>query len=81
MRRSYRSDCIRTGASNNIQMKWQHGISIDESSNNNYPPAELLYNNVKDKLLAWKINTEAIVSDLRELRQQDSTYMDKATKF
>ena len=38
---------------------------MGESGNDNDSPAELLYNNVKDKLPAQDINTEAIASDLR----------------
>ena len=38
---------------------------MGESWNDYDPPAELLYNNVKDKLPARGINTEAIASDLR----------------
>ena len=38
---------------------------MGESGNDDDPPAELLYNNVKDKLPAWDINTEVIASDLR----------------
>ena len=38
---------------------------MGESGNDDDPPAELFYNNVKDKLPARDINTEAIASDLR----------------
>jgi len=38
---------------------------MGESGNDDDPLAELLYNNVKDKLPAQDINTEAIASDLR----------------
>ena len=38
---------------------------MGESGNDDDPLAELLYNNVKDKLPTWNINTEAIASDLR----------------
>ena len=38
---------------------------MGESGNDDDLPTELLYNNVKDKLPAQDINTEAIASDLR----------------
>jgi len=38
---------------------------MGESGNEDDPPTELLYNNVKDKLPARDIDTEAIASDLR----------------
>ena len=38
---------------------------MGKSGNDDDPPVELLYNNVKDKLPARDINTEAIASDLR----------------
>ena len=38
---------------------------MGESGNDDDPPAELLYNNVTDKLPVRDINTKAIASDLR----------------
>ena len=38
---------------------------MGESWNDDDLSTELLYNNIKDKLLAWDINIKAIVSNLR----------------